>query len=108
MKRFFVILSLFICGILAFSFFNFSSAAEGNGNTTTTSLNNLINQYVDETATYVKNTKIHLNETSVNELLLNNGFHADVSILERTTYYKGSELWIHPADPGPWPPSGCR
>ena len=94
MKRFFVILSLFICGILAFSFFNFSSAAEGNGNTTTTSLNNLINQYVDETATYVKNTKIHLNETSVNELLLNNGFHADVSILERTTYYKGSELWM--------------
>ena len=94
MKRFFVILSLFICGILAFSFFNFSSAAEGNGNTTTTSLNNLINQYVDETATYVKNTKIHLNETAVNELLLNNGFHADVSILERTTYYKGSELWM--------------
>ena len=94
MKRFFVILSLFICGILAFSFFNFSSAAEGNENTTTTSLNNLINQYVDETATYVKNTKIHLNETAVNELLLNNGFHADVSILERTTYYKGSELWM--------------
>ena len=60
----------------------------------TDALNELLAKYVDETATYTKETKIYLNDDACHELLVNGGFHANVSTLERTTYYKGDALWM--------------
>ena len=75
-----------------------SHASEGSGNSNADALNNVIAKYVDETATYVKETKIFLNDEAITELEINGGFHAGVSTLERTTYYKGSELWMSRED----------
>ena len=61
-------------------------------------LNKLIGKYVDSSAMYTKQTQIFLNDEAIDELLKYGGFHAGVSILERTTYYKGSELWMSRED----------
>ena len=96
MKKLFLFFAILLFGIV--SLFNSVSAQLEEDNETVTALNNLIAQYVDETATYTKDTKIHLNDEAIKELLVHGGFHADVSTLERTTYYKGSELWMSRED----------
>ena len=75
-----------------------SFASQTSENTNAATLNNLIANYVDETVTYTKETTIFLNEEAKAELEENSGFHAGVSTLERTTYYKGSELWMSRED----------
>ena len=99
MKKILTVLTMLIFTFAFLLFSNLTAAKEDStSNENTNSLNDLIGHYVDETATYTKETKIFLNEESQNELLQNGGFHANVSTLERTTYYKGSELWMSRED----------
>ena len=87
-------LFLFVVLFLVMLGSNVAPSASETNNENTIMLNDIISRYVDESLTYTKETKIFLNESASNELLVNGGFHADADILERTTYYKGSELWM--------------
>ena len=87
-------LFLFVVLFLVMLGSNVAPSASETNNENTIMLNDIISRYVDETLTYTKETKIFLNESASNELLVNGGFHADADTLERTTYYKGSELWM--------------
>ena len=55
-------------------------------------VNALITKYYNS-GTYTKETNIYLNETAVNKLNQNGGFH-QTDELSRTTYYKPTELWM--------------
>ena len=55
-------------------------------------VNNLVDSYYNG-GTYTKETNIYLNQTAVDKLNQNGGFH-QTSELSRTTYYKPTELWM--------------
>ena len=99
MKKVFAFLLFLIAAfVFAFSAIQTPSAEEAGTNTNTAALNEMIARYVDHTATYTKQTQIFLNDEAKRDLEENGGFHAGVSTLERTTYYKGSELWMSRED----------
>ena len=58
-------------------------------------VNELFNKYYDN-GIYIKDTVINLNSAAQGELVEH--FHAQVNILERTTYYKNDELWMSRGD----------
>ena len=62
-----------------------------NAQDTMSSLNNLINEYVHDNY-YQKDTIININNVAQQELA--SIFHAGVTILDRTTYYTPSALWM--------------
>ena len=88
MKKILIVLSLCLIGILATANLLNNSSAEATDNE---SLVELLSDYYNN-GSYKKRTEIYLTESAASEL--KKYFHAGSTILERTTYYNGNELWM--------------
>ena len=82
---------LFIC--LSLLLVNVFTSIKTEASESKPSVNDLFNQYYND-GYYVKDTTIYLNESAINELTQLGCWHNDVSLLERTTYYRGDALWM--------------
>ena len=88
MKKLLVVFMLCLIGILVSTNLLINSFAEETDNG---KLTELLADYYNG-GSYKKRTEIYLNEKAVSEL--GQYFHAGCTILERTTYYSGNELWM--------------
>ena len=88
MKKILAILSVCLIGILVSANLLINSSAE---ETNVEKLTELLADYYNS-GSYKKRTEIYLTEKTVSEL--EDYFHDNCTILERTTYYNGNELWM--------------
>ena len=88
MKKIVLVLILFL---VLFGFVKLPNV--GASTNSVDDLNTIFDTYYND-GYYTKETKIYLNETATNELTTLNCWHNNVSLLERTTYYKGDALWM--------------
>ena len=89
MKKVFI--TLIACVLVLFATSLFTNAiADENTDANQAALDLFTKFYND--GSYKKDTKIYINEESVSEV--KEYFHSNITLLERTTYYNGTELWM--------------
>ena len=93
MKKLILCLAICCLGLFVLSFFTTAKADDvvEESKDAGTLASELFTKYYNE-GSYKKDTVININEKVSSEL--EEYFHANVSLLERTTYYKNDELWM--------------
>ena len=89
MKKVFI--SIISCVLVLFTVSFFTNAKANENTDANTEALNLFTKFYNE-GSYKKDTKIYINENVLEEV--EDYFHSNITILERTTYYDGDELWM--------------
>lgn len=89
MKKVFI--SIISCVLVLFTVSFFISANADENTDANAAAFELFTKFYND-GSYKKDTKIYINENVMKEV--ENYFHSKVTILERTTYYIGDELWM--------------
>ena len=89
MKKVFI--TLIACVLVLFATSLFTNAKADENTDANQAALDLFTKFYNE-GSYKKDTKIYINEESVSEV--KEYFHSNITLLERTTYYNGTELWM--------------
>lgn len=94
MKKYLILL-IVTFGLVLFTGYKVNANAKANE--TVSELNALVEAYYND-GVYTKDTEIFLNQEAVNELIENLGFHNNVDILVRRTFFTKDALWMSHGD----------